>query len=123
MQTWSYGHWGLLLGVSTWLNLITLMWFTYKNLDFLEDCLSDCRCVSDTRTIWQGGVVGRHMRLNMVFMVTYMPGFFFRRGDITKDAQLNIPHHLKWWIWCLHGWLVTNGGAMAVLCYLIKDAR
>jgi hypothetical protein len=30
---------------------------------------------------------------------------------------------LKWCIWCLHGWVFANVAAMAVLCYLIKNAR
>jgi len=122
MQTWSYGQWGLILGISTWLNLIVLMWFTYKNIDFLEDRLSGCRCISDTRGIWQGGFVGRHMRFNMIFMVTYMPGIMYRQGHITKDAHLHIPRHLKWRIWGIYAWLFTNMSAMAVLCYFIKSA-
>jgi len=113
----------LVWGISIWLNIIFLMVFTYKKIELLENCLSDCRCIAEIRAIWQGGIVGRHMRLNMVFMVTYMPEFFFRRGDITKDAHLKIPRHLKWCIWCLHGWIFANVAAMAVLCYLIKNAR
>jgi hypothetical protein len=81
MQSLSYGHWGLVLGVSLWTNLIVLIWFTYSKIDFLEQRLSGCRCISDTKTLWQGGVFARHMRLNMVFMVTYLPGIMHRRGQ------------------------------------------
>lgn len=107
-------------GVSVWLNLIVMMWFTYKNIDLLEDRLSGCRCISDTRGLWQGGIVGRHMRLNMVLMVTYMPGPMYRRGHITENAHLNIPRRLKWCTWGLYIWLSLNMICMAILCYAIK---
>lgn len=122
MQSLSYGHWGLVLGVSLWTNLIVLILFTYNKIDFLEQRLSGCRCISDTKTLWQGGFFARHMRLNMVFMVTYLPGIMHRRGHITKDAHLNIPLRLKWWIWGIYFWLFSNSCAMAVLCYLIKTS-
>jgi len=91
IQTWSSGHWGLVLGVSIWLNITILMVFTYKKIEFLKDRLSDCRCIAEIRAIWQGGIVGRHMRLNMVFMAKCMPGFFVRRGDMTKKCSLQYP--------------------------------
>lgn len=112
----------LFWGVSMWSNLILLMCFTYKQIDLLEKRLSGCRCISDTKTLWQGGIFGRHMRLNMVFMVIYMPGVMYRKGHITKDAHLNIPRRLKWWIWGLYGWLLTNVSAMAALYYVIKTS-
>ncbi|RJX82116.1 hypothetical protein D3M70_07690 [Pseudomonas sp. LS-2] len=120
MQSLSYGHWGLILVGSLLTSLISTIWFTYKKIDFLEERLLGCRCITDTKNLWQGGFIGRHMRLNMVFMVTYMPGIMHRRGLITENAHLNIPRYLRGWIWGIYLWLFSNGIAMAILCYLIK---
>ena len=108
--------------VSIWINLTVLMVFTYRNIDSLENRLSGCQCIDDTRRIWGEGFVGRQMRLNMVLMVTYMHGILYRRGDITKNAHLSIPRQLKWWIWGIYGWTATNMAALAVVCYSIKMA-
>ena len=100
-----------------------MVWFTYKNIEYLEHLLSDCRCINDFRAIWQGGIIGRHMRFNMVMMVITFPGAMYRRGDTTQDAHQRIPLRLKRWIWRIYIWLFLNGFCLALLAYLIKVSR
>ena len=106
-----------------WCNLIIMMWFTYKNIEYLEGKLSDCRCIAEFRAIWQGGFVGRHMRFNLVMMIITFPNAMYRRGDVAKDAHHRIPLRLKRWIWGIYIGLYLNGFCLAVLGYLIKMSR
>lgn len=114
---------GLAWLISSWINLMAMGWFTYKNIDVLEEHLSDCQGVTNTRNLWQGGVIGRQMRLSIIFAIMYMPRIMYRRGDITQDAHLRIPFRLRRHIWGLHIWLFINGGALAALCYAIESSR
>ncbi|RAU45852.1 hypothetical protein DBY65_002665 [Pseudomonas sp. RIT412] len=109
--------------ISSWANLTVLVWFTYKNIDILESHLSDCAGVTATRNLWQGGVIGRQMRLSIIFAIMYMPKVMHRRGDITRDAHLNIPQHLRRRIWTIHIWLLINGFFLAALCYAIGGTQ
>ena len=106
--------------VSNVINLLVLIRFTYKNLDIIEDHLSDCQGVVNTRNLWGGGVIGRHMRLSIIFAGMWMPKIMFRRGDFTKNAHLNIPRHLRLRIWGINIWLIFNCTCIAVLSYAIK---
>jgi len=108
---------------SSCLNLIAMMWFAYKNIDVIEQHLSDCEGITATSNLWQGGVIGRHMRLSIIFATMYMPGVMYRRGDITKDAHLNIPFQLRRKIWAIYIWLFINAGFLAVLCYAVETPR
>lgn len=96
---------------------------TYKNIEHLEHLLSDCRCINDFRAIWQGEIIGRHMRFNMVLMVITFASAMYRRGDTTQDAHQRIPLRLKRWIWRIYIWLFLNGFCLALLAYLIKVSR
>jgi hypothetical protein len=109
--------------LSMWTNIIIMVWFTYKNIEHLEHLLSDCRCINDFRAIWQGEIIGRHMRFNMVMMVITFPSAMYRRGDITQDAHHRIPLRLKRRIWRIYIWLFLNGFSLALLAYLIKVSR
>jgi hypothetical protein len=53
----------------------------------------------------------------------YMPRIMYRRGDITENAHLNIPAHLRRRMWAIHTWLVINCIFLAALCYAIKSSR
>lgn len=53
----------------------------------------------------------------------YMPGVMYRRGDITKNAHLNIPLQLRRKIWAIYIWLFVNAGFLAALYYAVKIAR
>jgi hypothetical protein len=117
------GVWGLLLLASVWINLIVLMRFTCKNLHIIEHHLSDCQGVINTRNLWGGGVIGRHMRLSIIFAGMWMPRIMHRRGDFTKDAHLNIPRRLRWRIWAVMVWLIINCMSMAVLYFAIKASK
>jgi hypothetical protein len=123
MHSVTLGVSSLVLTVSMFINLTTMMWFTYKNIKYLEAQLSDCRCITDFRNIWQGGVIGRHMRFNLVMMIITFPNAMYRRGDITKDAHHRIPLRLKRWIWGIYIFLYINGFCLALLGYLIKVSR
>lgn len=111
----------LLWAISMWVNLIVMMRFTYKNIDAIEWHLSDCKGVAATRNLWQGGVIGRQMRLSIIFAIMYMPGIMYRRGDITENAHLNIPRHLRKKIWAIYIWLFINGGCLAALYYAVSS--
>ena len=74
-----------------WTNIIIMVWFTYKSIEHLEHVLSDCSCINDFRAIWQGGIIGRQMRLNMVVTVITLPKAMYRRGHITKNAHQSVP--------------------------------
>lgn len=112
-----------ILLLSTWINTIVMVGFTYKNIEHLERLLSDCRCINDFKAIWQGGIIGRHMRFNMVLMVITFPSAMYRRSDSTQDAHHRIPLRLKRRIWGIYIWLFLNGFSLAVLAYLIKVSR
>lgn len=43
MHSVTLGVSSLVLTVSMFINLTTMMWFTYKNIKYLEAQLSDCR--------------------------------------------------------------------------------
>jgi hypothetical protein len=112
---------GLIWLISSWINLVVMARFAYKNIDALEHSLSDCQGVTNTRNLWQGGIVGRHMRLSIIFAIMYMPRIMYRRGDITENAHLNIPRHLRKKIWAIYIWLFINGGCLAALYYAVSS--
>lgn len=112
----------LLWGGSMCMNLVVMIGFTFKNLEHLEDKLHECTCIADTRSIWQGGVIGRHMRFNMIFMIMYIPEIMYRKGYATQNAYLKIPRHLRRMIWGIYAWLLANGVAMGAPCYLISGS-
>jgi hypothetical protein len=114
---------GLIWLISSWINLAVMARFAYKNIDTIEHSLSDCQGVTNTRNLWQGGILGRHMRLSIIFAIMYMPRIMYRRGDITQNAHLNIPAHLRRRMWAIHTWLVINCVFLAALCYAIKYSR
>jgi hypothetical protein len=115
-----YGLLGLVLTISAWTNILFLLAFMHKHLDFLEQCLSGNKCVINTKSLWGGGVIGRLMRLGMVFIVISMPGFMYARGEAMKDAHQSIPRHLKRWMWGIHIALLTNFIVSMALACLIK---
>lgn len=115
------GPLGLILITSMWINIFVMIWFTHKYINHLESLLSDCKCISDTRALWQGGLIGRHMRLNMVVTVITLPREMYRRGHAPRNAHLCVPRHLKWWIWVIYGWLFVNCFCLAVLVWVIKN--
>ena len=120
MPASSYGLLGLVLTISAWTNILFLLGFMHKHLDFLEQCLSGNKCVINTKSLWGGGVIGRLMRLGMVFIVISMPGFMYDRGEAMKDAHQSIPRHLKRWMWGLHISLFLNLTSLMALSFLIK---
>jgi hypothetical protein len=85
--------------------------------------LSDCTGVAATRNLWKGGIIGRQMRLSMIFAFMYMPGIMYRRGDITLNAPLNIPLPLRRRIWAIHIWLFINCGCLAMFYFIVKSTQ
>lgn len=122
MHSVALGISSLILFFSMWINIVLMVWFTYRNIEYFEHPLSDCSSITDFRNIWQGGVIGRHMRFNLVMVITF-PNAMYRRGDITKDAHRRIPLRLKRWIWGIYVLLYINGFCLALLGYLIKVSR
>lgn len=111
---------GLTLIISTWINNLVMAWFTYRNINHLENRLSNCKCISDTKALWQGGLIGRQMRLNMVVTVITLPKAMYRRGHITKNAHHSVPLQLRLRIWGIYSWLFVNCTCLAILAWLIK---
>lgn len=123
MHSIALGISSLILFFSVWTNILLMAWFTFRNIEYLEHQLSDCRCISDFRNIWQGGFIGRHMRFNMVMMVITFPNAMYRRGDTAKDAHKRISLRLKRCIWGIYVFLSINGFCLALLGYLIKVSQ
>jgi hypothetical protein len=109
--------------VSAVINLIVLTIFTHKNIEALEEHMSDCLIVINFKDFWGDSVKGRHRRLSMIFGAMYMPGIMFRRGYITENAHLNIPVHLRRRIWALVIWLTVNFIFLTGLACAIKIYR
>lgn len=84
--------------------------FCYKKIEIIESYLNDCRCVSDARRMWGDGIIGRQMRMNTVAVALTFPRLMHHRGDISKDANLRVPLHLRNWII----WLYINLNALFV---------
>lgn len=120
MPALSYGLLGLILTISIWTNLLLLLWFAYKHLDLLEHRLSGSKCITETRNLWTGGMIGRLMRLGMVFIVMSMPRLMYVRGHAEKDAHRSIPLPLRRWMWGIHIALLTNFIVSMALACLIK---
>ena len=118
--TTTTGLLGLTLIISIWINILVMAWFTYRNINHLENRLSNCKCISDTKALWQGGLIGRQMRLNMVVTVITLPKAMYRRGDITKNAHHSVPLQLKLRTWGIYSWLFVNCTCLATLAWLIK---
>lgn len=110
--------------ISIWINIIVMLLFINRHLECLERKLSGCLCVEElNKSLKYGGFIGKHMRFNIIFMITYMPGILYRKGLITSGANLKIPRHLKWKIWGLYAWLFANVTTMAVLYWIIKTTK
>jgi hypothetical protein len=80
------------------------VFFCYRKIEVIESYLNGCKCICDARSIWGDGIIGRQMRMNMVSVVLTFPHLMYRRGDISKDANLRVPPHLRAWIL----WLYIN---------------
>lgn len=95
---------------SIFANIIIMIYFQLNKLATMEELLSDvkpvhlndCRCISDARRMWDDGIIGRQMRMNMVTVLLTFPNLMYLRGDISKDANLKVPPHLRAWILWLH---------------------
>jgi hypothetical protein len=85
----------LILLCCTLLTTLTMVIFCYRKIDLLEGYLEDCKCISDTRSSWGGGIIGRQMRMNMVSIVMTFPKIMHAKGYISADANLRIPRELR----------------------------
>lgn len=115
---------GLLsLAMSFWMiaTILTMTIFCYQKIEIIESYLNDCRCISDARRMWGDGIIGRQMRMNMVTVVLTFPRLMHHRGDISKDANLRVPRHLRIWILWLYINLNTVFVCMIGLYAFIKS--
>ncbi|MBD8598658.1 hypothetical protein [Pseudomonas sp. CFBP 8772] len=102
--------WVMAVFGSIFANIIIMIYFQLGKLATMEELLSDvklvhlndCRCISDARRMWDDGIIGRQMRMNMVTVLLTFPNLMYLRGDISKDANLRVPPHLRAWILWLH---------------------
>ncbi len=85
----------LILLCCTLLTTLTMVIFAYRKIDLLEGYLEGCKCISDTRSNWGGGIIGRQMRMNMVSIVLTFPQTMHAKGYITADANLSVPERLR----------------------------
>lgn len=110
----------LILFGCTLLTTLTMAIFCYRKIDLLEGYLEDCKCISDSRSSWGGGLIGRQMRMNMVSIVMTFPKIMHANGYISADANLRIPRNLRrqvfWNYLALHLVFVC----MIAFCVFIK---
>lgn len=85
----------LILLCCTGLTTLSMVIFCYRKIDLLEGYLEDCKCISDSRSSWGGGIIGRQMRMNMVSIVMTFPKIMHAKGYISADANLRIPRNLR----------------------------
>lgn len=85
-------------------SILAMTFFCYRKIEIIESYLNDCRCISDARRMWGDGIIGRQMRMNMVPVALTFPHLMYRRGNISKDANLRVPRNLRTWIL----WLYIN---------------
>lgn len=85
----------LILLCCTLLTTLTMVIFCYRKIDLLEGYIEDCKGISDTRSSWGGGLIGRQMRMNMISIVMTFPKTMHAKGYITVDANLRIPINLR----------------------------
>lgn len=96
----------LSMAMSFWMiaTALAMTIFCYRKIEVIESYLNDCRCISDARRMWGDGIIGRQMRMNMGTVLLTFPHLMYLRGDISKDANLRVPPHLRAWIL----WLYIN---------------
>lgn len=103
--------------MSFWMiaTVLAITFFCYRKIEVIERYLNACKCICDARSIWGDGIIGRQIRMNMVTVVLTFPHLMYRRGDISKDANLRVPPHLRAWILWLYINLNTILACMIVL--------
>ncbi|SEQ64730.1 hypothetical protein SAMN03159444_02145 [Pseudomonas sp. NFACC02] len=120
MPATATGAVGLALLLSLWFNIVMFVIFALKNLNFLEGCLSSSPCIALTKGIWGDGVIGRHMRINMIFLAVTFPSAMCRRGYIRENDNFRVPYHFKLRLWILYTHLSLNLLVLMILGYVIE---
>jgi hypothetical protein len=112
----------LTLMLSCWMITLSLVMiiFCHRKIEIIEGYLNDCRCISDARSMWGNGIIGRQMRMNMVTVVLTFPHLMYRRGDITINANLKVPKNLRTWVLWLYVNLTTLFACMIGLYPFIE---
>ncbi|MFJ3484677.1 hypothetical protein ACIPL1_15015 [Pseudomonas sp. NPDC090202] len=78
--------------------VIVMAVFSYIYIEEIENYLSGCRCVDETKAVWGGGFIGRQMRMATVLIIIVFPKTMHRRGDVVKNANHQIPKKFRMWV-------------------------
>jgi hypothetical protein len=78
--------------LSCWMITLSLVMiiFCHRKIEIIEGYLNDCRCISDARSMWGNGIIGRQMRMNMVTVVLTFPHLMYhnkRKPESTEEFE------------------------------------
>lgn len=86
---------GLVLGLLV-LVCFAVAYIAHKHVDAIENCLSSCSYVNDTKKVWGGaGLLGKVMRGGIIATILMMPKIHAKRGLINAGEVENLPAHYK----------------------------
>ena len=114
-----------------WPSIALLIWTCFNigfifylgstKLDVLEKCLEGSKWVSDSQTVFGGGITGRSIRLHIVFWIILLPAPCYWRGLAGKNAAKKIPRRLRSVVIVAHASLHCNGVTAFVLGEFFSD--
>ncbi|MEB0041948.1 MULTISPECIES: hypothetical protein [unclassified Pseudomonas] len=85
----------IIVVVWSFLNIVFMLYLDVKKLDILEKYLEGSKWVLDAQTVFGGGIVGRNLRLHVVFGIILLPTPCYWRGLADRDAGNKIPKALR----------------------------
>ena len=107
--------------INMWVNIGVMVFFQRCRLKQLELYLSGGECVEWKRTVWEGGYIGRQMRLNTIVNIIILPRFYYRMGEIEQDADKRIPIKLRRQLLAAYAHMFLTMFAMVVLYFTLPD--
>ncbi|MFJ3484675.1 hypothetical protein ACIPL1_15005 [Pseudomonas sp. NPDC090202] len=113
------GWFAVILSCFMFLTVLFMVVFAKCKIGVLESYLADCKCVIDTKAIWGGGVIGRQMRMNMIFFILAFPDVMHKQGNTSRDAHKKVPTHLRQWVLFQYLWLIIVAVCMVVFCSVV----
>lgn len=96
-------------------NIGFILYLGSTKLDVLEKCLEGSKWVSDSQTVFGSSVIGRNIRLHIVFWIILLPAPCYWRGLAGKNAAKKIPRRLRSVVIVAHASLWSNGVTAVVL--------
>jgi len=107
--------------LNLWINLGIMIYFQRYRLEEIERYLAGGACVKWKKAVWEGGYIGRQMRLNTLVNIVVWPGFYYRLGEIEQDADKRIPIRLRIQLVLAYAHLYLTGIGMGALYFTLPD--